>query len=304
MTRGVGIVSIQPYIMKSLLIALGIVMLSATLSAAEKKIVFLAGKPSHGPGQHEHRAGCLLLQSCLANVPGVTSVVVSNGWPADEGVFEDAAAVVVYCDGGKNHPLLQGDRLKTIGALVEKGVGFVCLHYAVEPTRECGQKEFIDWMGGCFEIHWSVNPTWIADFQTLPSHPVTRGVKPFALRDEWYFHMRFRENMQAVTPLLSAVPTPGTIKRNDGPHENNPAVRDEVERGLLQHVAWAAERPDGGRGFGFTGGHYHENWGNEQMRRLVLNAILWTARMEVPPDGVPSTVTEEQLKANLDPKGR
>jgi type 1 glutamine amidotransferase len=185
-----------------------------------------------------------------------------------------------------------------------KGAGFACLHYAVEPTREKGQAEFLDWMGGAFEINWSVNPTWIADIKSLPEHPVTRGVKPFAIRDEWYFHMRFRDGMQGVTPLLSAVPTPGTIKRDDGPHENNPTVRDEVERGLVQHLAWAAERPNGGRGFGFTGGHYHENWGDPNARKLVLNAILWLAKMEVPPDGVQSTVTEEQLKANLDPKGR
>jgi len=285
-------------------LALLLAMFAFTVAAADKKVVFLAGKPSHGPGQHEHRAGCLLLQSCLAQVPGVTSVVVSNGWPADESVFEDAATVVVYCDGGAGHPLLQGDHLKTLGALMDKGVGLVCLHYGVEPTRECGQKEFIDWIGGCFEIHWSVNPTWTADFTSVPKHPVTQGVKPFALRDEWYFNMRFRDGMNGVSPLLSAVPTPGTIKRDDGPHENNPHVRAAVERGDLQHVAWAAERPDGGRGFGFTGGHYHENWGNDSMRTLVLNAILWTAGMDVPADGVPSSVTADQLKANLDPKGR
>jgi type 1 glutamine amidotransferase len=289
--------------MKNILLSLVLTGLATAAFAADKKIVFLAGKPSHGPGQHEHRAGCLLLQSCLKDVPGVTTEVVTNGWPADEKVFDGAAAVVVYCDGGKGHPLIQGERLKTIGALMDKGVGFACLHYAVEPTKEAGQKEFLDWMGGAFEIHWSVNPTWIAEFKFIPEHPVTRGVMPFSIRDEWYFHMRFRDGMKGVTPLLSAVPTPGTIKRNDGPHENNPTVRDEVERGLVQHTAWVAERPNGGRGFGFTGGHYHENWGNDSFRKLALNAILWVAKVEVPAAGVQSTVTEEQLKANLDPKG-
>ena len=71
----------------------------------------------------------------------------------------------------------------------------------------------------------------------------------------------------------------------------------------VESVAWVAERPGGGRGFGYTGGHYHENWSNNQARKLVLNGILWTAGMEIPPDGVASTVTEAQLKANLDPKG-
>ncbi|MFM9079177.1 MAG: hypothetical protein ACKOTE_03405, partial [Opitutaceae bacterium] len=59
---------------------------------------------------------------------------------------------------------------------------------------------------------------------------------------------------------------------------------------------------DGGRGFGFTGAHYHANWGNEDFRRIVLNAILWLARMEVPAGGVKSTVTADDLAVNLDPK--
>ena len=69
-------------------------------------------------------------------------------------------------------------------------------------------------------------------------------------------------------------------------------------------LAWAVERPDGGRGFGFTGAHFHKNWGNENFRKIVLNALLWTAHAEVPANGVECAVTEENLKKNLDPKGR
>jgi type 1 glutamine amidotransferase len=284
------------------LLAIGFSTFNAV--AADKKIVFIAGKPSHGPGQHEHRAGCLLLQSCLKDVPGVTSVVYSNGWPAESSALDDAAAIVVYSDGGGGHPLLQADRLKTIGALMDKGVGLVCIHYGVEPTKDKGQKEFLDWMGGAFEINWSVNPHWDADFKALPNHPITRGVKPFKIRDEWYFNMRFREGMKGVTPILSAVPDASTTNRNNGPHEGNPAMREMVARGDAQHVAWAAERADGGRGFGFTGGHFHQNWGDDNFRKVMLNAILWTAKVEVPAEGVQSTVTPEQLAENLDPKGR
>src|SRR5258705_468099 len=120
--------------MKQTLIPLLLGLLITTASAADKKIVFLAGGPSHGPRQHEHRAGCLLLQSCLTNVPGVMSVVYSNGWPDDPKAFDGVDAVVVYCDGGKGHLLLQGDRLKTIDELMDRGVGLACLHYGVEPT--------------------------------------------------------------------------------------------------------------------------------------------------------------------------
>jgi type 1 glutamine amidotransferase len=280
----------------------GLLATGAAASEA-KKVVFIAGAPSHGPREHEHRAGCLLLKSCLDGVPGITSVVYSNGWPKDPGVaFADAATVVVYSDGGGGHPLLQGDHLDTIRALMNKGVGFVCLHYAVEPTKEKGEKEFLDWMGGCFEVNWSVNPTWNADFSNLPQHPITRGVFPFKLHDEWYFYMRFREGLQGVTPILSAVAPESTMSRPDGPHEGNPDVRGSVKRGETQHMAWAAERSGGGRGFGFTGGHYHKNWGDDNFRRVVLNAILWTAHVEVPAGGIQSKVAPEDLMKNLDAK--
>ncbi|MEK7707855.1 MAG: ThuA domain-containing protein, partial [Verrucomicrobiota bacterium] len=229
------------------------VVLNLNALAADKKIVFIAGVASHGPGEHEHRAGCLLLKSCLDQAGGVTSVVYPNGWPADATAFDGAAAIVIYADGGGGHPFLQGDRLKTIGALMDKGMGLACLHYAVEPTKEKGEKEFLDWIGGAFEINWSVNPHWSADFKVLPKHPITKGVNPFKLQDEWYFHMRFREGMQGVKPILSAVPPASTMDRADGPHSGNPVVREAVKRGEPQHVAWAATRPDGGRGFGFTG---------------------------------------------------
>lgn len=262
----------------------------------------IAGKPSHGPGEHEHRAGLLLFQKCLAGFPGIQVEVYSNGWPANSDALQGAAAVVIYSDGGEGHPALQDDHLQQLGALMKQGVGLACIHYAVEPTIEKGQREFLDWIGGCFEINRSVNPVWVADFKTLPDHPICRGVNPFKIRDEWYFNMRFRDDMKGVTPILTAVPGPDTMSRADGPHEGNPGVRAAVQRGDSQIVAWASERPDGGRGFGYTGGHYHRNWGNDNTRKLVLNAILWVAKVEVPKDGVPSTVTAADLAQNLDPK--
>jgi type 1 glutamine amidotransferase len=284
--------------------ALWLCLSTLSLFAADgKKIVFIAGPPSHGPGEHEHRAGCLLLKACLDGLPGVNSVVYSNGWPENaDSAFANAAAVVIYSDGGGGHPLLRDDHLQTIGSLVKKGVGLACIHYAVEATKENGEKEFLDWIGGCFEINWSVNPTWIADFQQLPRHPITRGVNPFKIHDEWYFYMRFRDGMAGVTPILNAVAPASTMNRPDGPHEGNPSVRASVKNGETQHMAWAFERPDGGRGFGFTGGHYHKSWGNDNVRKLVLNAILWTAKIEVPAEGVVSSVTPQDLKRNLDLK--
>lgn len=289
--------------LRSLVAATALAGLAFTSQGADKKIVFLAGNPSHGPGEHEHRAGCLLLAKCLQGFPGVRTEVVTGGWPTDPSILKDAATVIVYCDGGTGHPVIKAERLKLIGDLMDKGVGYGCLHYAVEVPKEQGGAEFLKWMGGYFEMHWSVNPHWDAEFKVLPNHPVTSGVKPFTLRDEWYYHMRFVDGMKGVTPILTALAPASTLDRPDGPHSGNPAVREAVlQKKEPQHVMWTLQRPEGGRGFGFTGGHFHKNWGNDDFRKVVLNSILWTAKVEIPASGVPSTVSAEDLKANLDSK--
>lgn len=284
-----------------LLAALLTSLLATSLFGADKKILLIAGPPSHGPGQHEHNAGILLLQKCLANVPGLKTEAV-NGWPKNASSFETADAIIIFADGGEKHIALQEDHLAVLGKAMGRGAGLGLLHYAVEPTLAKGQKEFLQWVGGAFEINWSVNPHWDAHFKTLPNHPVARGVRPFHIVDEWYFNLRFAEGMKGVTPLLAAVPDGSTTSRPDGHHSGNPAVRAAVARGDKQTVSWAYERPNGGRGFGLTGAHFHANWGNDDLRKLVLNAALWLAKMEVPANGVASTVSEADLKANLDPK--
>jgi hypothetical protein len=85
--------------------------LNAKTNAAEgansvsKRIVFVAGKKSHGYGAHEHNAGCVLLAKELERaLPGYTTDVYLNGWPANPATaFANADAVVMYCDGGKKH---------------------------------------------------------------------------------------------------------------------------------------------------------------------------------------------------------
>jgi len=276
------------------------------LADGRKKLVLVAGKPSHAPGEHEHRAGTLLLEKCLdaaavAGGPKLVTATYTGGWPADPTAFDNADAVFFFADGGAGHPVLQSSRLSQIDALAKRGVGVACLHYAVEVPKEKGGPEFLNWMGGYFEPHWSVNPHWtLAKTELAQGHPITRGVKPFETNDEWYYHMRFREPMAGVTAILSAVPPDNTRERPDGPHSNNPAVR--AGKGGREVLAWAYERPDAGRGFGCTGAHFHRNWSNEDFRRMMLNALVWTAGLDVPAEGVASAVTTDDLAANLDDK--
>ena len=250
-----------------------------------KKVVFIAGPRSHGYAQHAHFAGCTLLAKALKeNVPQIHAVVVRDGWPKDTSLLDDAAVIVIYSDGGGGHPIMQ--HLDEVEPLMKKGVGLVLLHYAVEIPKGAPGDKFLEWVGGYYETFWSVNPFWTANFKTFPEHPVANGLQPFAIEDEWYYHMRFPEGMKGVTPILTAVPPDSTRNHADDAHGGNPEVRRR--KGMAEHVAWAFERPDGGRGFGFTGGHVHWNWANDNFRRTVLNAIVWAAHLPVPPDGVPS----------------
>ena len=272
----------------------------------KKKIVFVAGKPSHKPGEHEHRAGCMLLADHLnkSGLP-VEAVVVTNGWPEDKSVFDGASAVVIYSDGGGNHPAMK--QLVDLRKMAEAGVGIGCIHYAVEVPKGDGGNTFLDAIGGYFGADWAGDPHWGAKVK-IPTHEGTRGVNEFGTRDEWYYHMRFRQNMEGVTPILSDLPPAESLSRPDGAHSGNPAVRAAVlERKEPQHVMWTYVRPEklgGGRAFGFTGGHFHKNWKLDDQRRVVLNSIVWIAGVEVPEKGVTTaTPTDEEMAANLDKKG-
>ncbi|MBD3183595.1 hypothetical protein GF312_14980 [Candidatus Poribacteria bacterium] len=265
---------------------------------AKAKIALVAGKDSHGSGSHEHSAGCALFADLLnRHVDGVDAVVY-KGWPQTPEALEDIAAVVVYSDGGGGHPVIP--HLEQLDKLAAQGVGIMMMHYAVEvPTGEAGQR-FLDWIGGYFETHWSVNPHWTADFTEFPEHPINNGMTPFSMEDEWYYHMRFRESMEGVTPLLSTVPPESTLTRPDGPHSGNPHVRKAVANKEPQHLGWCVEREDGGRGVGFTGGHYHDKWAVDQLRMFIINAIVWTAGLEVPEGGISTPKpTKEELDSYL-----
>jgi hypothetical protein len=272
------------------------------LGDERKKVVFVAGTPSHGYGNHEHRAGCLLLAGLLdENTGNILSTVYTNGWPKDPTAFDNADAVVMFSNGGGGHMVLP--HLHSLHEVAKRGVGIGAIHYAVEvPKGESGDR-FLEWMGGYFETDWSVNPHWTANMDEIPCHACTQGVGPFELYDEWYYHMRFTEDFENVTPIFSALPPADSLKRSDGPHSGNPHVRAAVlERKEKQHLMWTYQRGNlPGRGFGITGAHYHWNWAQPDFRAAVLNAIVWITGAEVPEGGIRTpVVTLDDLLVNQD----
>ncbi|MCY3020367.1 MAG: ThuA domain-containing protein [Planctomycetota bacterium] len=261
------------------------------------KIVMIAGPISHGPGDHEHMAGYVLLSHMLTQTnPKVFPVFVKDGWPKNERIFEGAKVIACYSDGRGGHPLVQenGRRLDVLQKYIDQGVGFVCLHYAVDYNPKPNEGERVQkWLGGYYDVRISINPFWVADYKELPDHPICRGVKPFKQNDEWYYNMNFLPDAKGLTRILQAVPPDGTRGTADA----------KKYPGRAETTAWAYERPDGGRSFGFTGGHSHKFWANDDYRRLVTNAFLWAAKVEIPPAGAKVDLDPKDLKSNLDFKG-
>ena len=299
-------------------VALLVVLAAAVIATfpargADKRIVLIAGKPSHPAGEHEFRAGCLLFQKALASIPGISVQVYDMGWPAkvvegarvdDNAALENADAVLIYADGGKNHPAIQGDHMKVIASLAARGVGLGFAHYGVEVPTGAPADAMHRWIGGYYESQFSVNPMWKPAFDRFPNHPVTRGVKPFATYDEWYFNMRWTPDGSTkarITPILVATPSDEVRK---GPYVSpkGPYPHVVADIGKAETMMWVMEREDGGRGFGFTGGHTHTTWGDPNQRKILLNALLWIAKVDVPPRGVEDRITEADLAANLDDK--
>ena len=190
-------------------------------------------------------------------------------------------------------------------ALSKKGIGVGTIHYAVEVPKEKGGPEWLAFQGGYFETFYSVNPHWLGNFTSLPKHPVANGVVPFQTQDEWYYHMRFRDDMKGVTPILSAIPPDSTRQKKDDAHGGNPHVRADIGKNVSEHVVWVSENEGGSRGFGCTGGHFHKNWANDQFRKTILNAIVWIAKGEVPSGGIESKRPDvEEMLANRDPDAK
>jgi hypothetical protein len=226
-------------------------------------------------------------------------VEVLDGGRLPDPTTGEPSAVVLFSDGGRSHPLLEGDRLVALDGLARRGVGLGFMHYALEMPADHGMAELRTWIGGSYEDGVSCNPIWEAEVEPCAEHPIARGVAPFTMLDEWYFGLTF-EPVADVQPILVATP-PDDVRAGPYVWPAGPYPHIVAARGRRETLMWAVERPDGGgRGFGLGGGHFHANWADDAFRRVVLNALVWVAGAEVPRDGVTSSITATDLEQDLD----
>ena len=282
----------------AVLLVLSCATLTAADSAGLKKVVLIAGKKSHGPEGnriHDYPWSVRLLKVMLDNSIVRDRIAVEfhlDGWPEEQSTLEDAATIMVISDGrdGDLHEeaphLESADRVAFVSRQMKRGCGLITFHFSTFAPDEYGE-QVIDWNGGYFDWETDGLRKWYSAIQTQEAevkpaltHPVLRGVRPFRMREEFYYNIRLRQD-QTLKPIWVVPALPG--REPDG-----------------RVVAWAREREDGGRGFGTTVGHFYDNWKHDDFRRLLLNAIVWSAGVEVPEGGVESSFyTHREIRAAL-----
>ncbi len=255
---------------------------------SERKIVLVAGETAKKdvPGHHDYLAGCKCLQTLLAQTPGIRTEFIPDGWPSDERVFDNAAAVVFYTDGGGKQAFLGSpQRVARVQGLVDAGAGLVCIHQAVDfPAPFAEQAK--SWLGGIYLTGKSGRGHWPSNHVEFPEHPITRGVTPWKVNDGWLNELEFVEGLKGIVPLVWS----GKV------YQGSPSGRE------ADIVSWAYERPAGGRSFSFTGLDAHSAWSLTGMRQFMVNGILWCARLEIPLTGAPAAADEQQLTEYLTPR--
>ena len=245
---------------------------TAQPAAQRTTIVLIGGNTPHGPGVHEAQNAIRLIEQYLTTSPNlrgknVTVRAYPDGWPSDPRALDDAATIVWYFDGLEHHPLRDEAKRGQLARLMAKGVGLVTFHQASTLLPADAAIGLERWLGG---VRLGMVDRTVETVALTPGdHIVSYGVKPFAYRDEFYPSITYLP--AGVTPVLS-----GALHLEAAP-ERPPTRRT---------VAWAFDRPGGGRAFGFTGLHYLGSLDQPELRKLLLNAILWTAGLDVPRAGV------------------
>ena len=268
---------------------LAAVLFSTTDAHAETRVLIVVGPTNHPPGSHEVAAGGRLMQHCIEhmeNVRGVKAEVVSE-WPKEQAVL-DAVSTVVFI-GDQFPPMRMPDSaaiMTQLGAMMKRGCGIVCVHYATglraEDVAADGAHPLLGWLGGYFATkcahHQSIAKIYPAATITpaAAGHPMLRGWKEFTLNDEPYINNWFGGEGNALLPGVTVLAT-----------SMLPPESPKSER-----VAWCVERADGGRGFGIVMPHFYRNWKLDDLRRFILNGIVWTAKLDVPAGGVQTALPD------------
>lgn len=240
-----------------------------------KKLLIVGDKPDGHPATtHEFIAGTHILAELLKGQDGL-EVTVADGrepWADGPDMIRQADSIVIFVSEGGKWAQADPRRYEALTQLAARGGGITALHWGIGAKDGKYIDGYQKLIGG---IHGGDDRKYIVQLQTATptaDHPITRGIKPFEIKDEFYYRLKFAKDGK-LTPILQA----------------------EID-GKPETVAWAWERPSGGRSFGFSGLHFHANWKRQAYRRLVAQGVLWTMGLDVPANGLDAKVDPQAFE--------
>ncbi len=249
-----------------------VLALSASVWAeGPKRVLLLGQRRDHPPGSHEYVPGLRVLAKALADRPDLKLTVLSadEPWPEGPELLKDVDGVVLYLGQGARWAEQNSDRKIALADLVDRGGAIVALHWGIGAVADEYVPGHLARIGA---VHGGTDRKYIFTQDPYPvevlKHPITSGLDDFRLKDEFYYRLK-RSGRGTVTPLL-LVPIDGQAEM----------------------VAWAYQRPDGGRSFGFSGMHFHDNWKILACRRMIAQGLLWTLKLPIPEQGLAVDVPE------------
>jgi type 1 glutamine amidotransferase len=247
----------------TLLAATLFLLFVTSLAAEEPKRLLLVGQSpdSHARGTHEYMPGVERLAKLLESTAGLKVQVVKADEPWAEGpeLIKNSDGVVIFVSEGAKWCLADPRRQEALTQLAARGGGLAALHWAIGSREVEPIAPFQKLFGGCHggpDRKYQVLRTELRPAE--PLHDIARGIAPLQLRDEFYYRLKFVVATPGVEPVMQA-----------------------LIDGQLETVAWAWQRPDGGRSFGFSGLHFDDNWELPEYQRLIKQGVLWTMKLPI-----------------------
>lgn len=208
------------------------------------RILLVAGKKDHGPGEHDYPQWQKDWEPLVKKLPKV-QVSTAFGRP-DSKQWETADLMVFYCWGPQ---FWDDESYKQLDGLLARGGGVVLLHSA---TIADNADAFAQRVGVCYRplIKFRHGPVDLNVPSAAKDHPVMRGFGTVPQVDESYWpHVGAGD----VT-ILATTP----------------------EEGEERAMAWATRRRKG-RVFGTLLGHYTWTFDDPLARVLILRGMAWAA---------------------------
>jgi hypothetical protein len=169
-------------------------------------------------------------------------------------------------------------------------MGIMILHWGIDVNNEqnpTARDYYMKWFGESAMEGYTQNPLgfWtVTPIKSAQKHPILNGVHRWIYKDEIFSRLVVNPGDPYRTDLLIGE-SPETNQSEVGSPKGviTPrGIASAYEKGPVRGILWG-------------GMDFHSGLLNDDYRRFLLNAIVWTAGIKVPAGGVKTSATQLQL---------